>query len=284
MNQQIILAVIIGLVAGALFVWLLNRSARSHSDAAEEKLQNLQKEFDTYRNEVNAHFAQTADAVDQLTQSYQNVFSHLSEGAQKLMDKNALKAQLEKRHGKAVTLAYLVDESGQQSETQVNADSVVADSKPEAKAAAKTLNYPADSKAPDAVQNAQKSGDDKSRVLSYPAQGQGESAQNVAQADEKAPVKAAEKAVDKAPEKAAEKVADKAPEKAAEKIADKAEEKAAEKPAGEEATETPKKRSVEIAAENAGIPVRHKEGDAGETSLEAVKRHLRDQQSSAGKK
>lgn len=282
MNQQIILAVIIGLVAGALFVWLLNRSARNEADAAEGKLQKLQKEFDAYRNEVNAHFAKTADAVDQLTQSYQNVFNHLSDGAQKLMDKTALKAQLEKRQGKAVTLAYLVDESGEKAPTQVPAERVVstpaakADAAPAAAAAkpaeadkdgkpgAKTLHYPASEGAASAAQSAQKSTEDNSRVLAYPAAGNGvekPAADQAAVADKAAPV------------------ANKAAPAAA-----KAEAAAVAKAAAEPVAEAPKKRSVEIAAENAGIPVRHKEGDAGETSLEAVKRHLREQQGDTAQK
>lgn len=263
MNQQIILAVVIGLVVGALLVWLLGRGARGDADAAQEKLDKLQKEFETYRNEVNAHFAQTADAVDQLTQSYQNVFSHLSDGAQKLMDKTALKAQLEKRQGKAVTLAYLVDEQGEKTRTAVAAESVVAEkaaaqpapapAAPPAtpapaengkQADSKTLHYAGDPAAAGKAQSAQKSDEDGSRVLNYAA--------NAGEADAKPADKAG---------------AEKKPEPAG---------KAAETPVNSAA---PKKRSVEIAAENAGLNLSHKEGEisAGETSLEAVKRHLREQ-------
>lgn len=250
MNQQIILAVVIGLVAGALFVWLISRGARGDADLAQTKLDKLQKEFDSYRNEVNAHFAQTADAVDQLTQSYENVFNHLSRGAQQLMDKTALKAQLEKRQGKAVTLAYLVDEAGHTAQTAVPAQSVVAQEKTAPAAAALapaqaaeaaknsgTLHFPADAQKAAAPQNVQKQDDNGSRVLTYSAQ----SAENKAGAEKK-------------PE---------APIPAAAPLA----------------AEAPKKRSVEIAAENAGLHVSPKAGEigAGETSLEAVKRHLREQ-------
>lgn len=271
MNPQIILAVIIGLVAGALFVWLLNRGTRGDADQAQEKLDRLQKEFDSYRSEVNAHFAQTADAVDQLTQSYQNVFSHLSDGAQKLMDKESLKAQLEKRQGKAVTLAYLVDESGEKSPTAVPAQSVVAQeaAKSEAPAAqnmaqsipaaragsapnpaaaapagqssGSTLNFASEPGKSDQVQQAQKTDDNGSRVLNYA----------VSAPPAAAPPAAAEENKAGAPKK----------------------------PDHPASAEAPKKRSVEIAAENAGLQLSHKEGDigAGETSLEAVKRHLREQ-------
>lgn len=272
MNPQIITAVIIGLVAGALFVWLLNRGTRGDADQAQEKLDKLQKEFDSYRNEVNAHFAQTADAVDQLTQSYENVFNHLSSGAQKLMDKSALAAQLEQRRGKAVTLAYLVDESGEKTPTAVPAQSVVAQetakneapaaqhmaqsipaaqagSAPDSAAAPagqgtghSTLNFASEPGKSDQVQQAQKTDDNGSRVLNYAA-----SAPPVAESPA-----AAQDGKAGAPKKS-------------------------DNPAAP--PEAPKKRSVEIAAENAGLQLSRKEGEigAGETSLEAVKRHLREQ-------
>lgn len=266
MNQQIILAVVIGIVAGALFVWLLNRSSRDDG-AAREKFDKLQKEFETYRGEVNAHFAQTADAVDQLTQSYQNVFSHLSDGAQKLMDKEALKAQLEKRQGKAVTLAYLVDEQGEKAPTAVPGDSVVVENTAEAPAEVpaagaetqKVLHYAADPSAPGKIREAQKSGDNGSRVLTYPAAG-GDGAQ--AENADNPPAN---------PEHADKAGAEKKPEPAAQ--------------AAPAATDAEPKRSVEIAAENAGLNLSPKTGEigAGETSLEAVKRHLREQNPPAPK-
>ena len=56
---------------------------------------------------MDQHFADTAEAVDALNRSYQNVIRHLSNGAQTLMGKEALQEQLAKRSGKAVTLGYL---------------------------------------------------------------------------------------------------------------------------------------------------------------------------------
>lgn len=253
MDQQLILYALIGFVAGAFIVWLIGRGARSDADATQDKLQALQKEFETYRENVNAHFAKTADAVDNLTKSYQDVFTHLSDGAQKLMDKNALKAQLEKRQGKAVTLAYLVNEQQQSAShepTPVAKDSVVLDQAP-AKAgngkSSKTLHYPA--QANSEVVPAQKSKDGKHITLSYPSKGQA------------APLVAADKA---SPQAAADKTGEKADTNSEKDAAAKA--------------ETVKKRNVEIAAEKAGLNLRHKDtANPGETSLESVKRHLREQ-------
>lgn len=256
MDQQLILYALIGFVAGAVVAWLIGRGARHDADATHEKLHTLQKEFETYRHNVNEHFAKTADAVDNLTKSYQDVFTHLSDGAQQLMDKNALKAQLEKRQGKAVTLAYLVNEQQTATTaTPVGEDSVVHEQAAQpaqngnGKSESKTLHYPADA----SVQTVavQKSQDNNSAVLHYPAKVASDSKIADAAADKKAQSQpASAQAQDDQTAQAA------AP-----------------------AQETGKKRSVEIAAENAGLTLRHKEGEigAGETSLENVKRHLREQ-------
>ena len=83
-------------------------------------------------NRVDQHFADTAEAVDALNRSYQNVIRHLSNGAQTLMGKEALQEQLAKRSGKAVTLGYLAgsvlpaeESDGQQSTAeQIQAETV----------------------------------------------------------------------------------------------------------------------------------------------------------------
>lgn len=106
-DMNLIIAGIVGFIIGAVLFGIIGLSRKSKDS---KDYSTLKKAFDDYRGEVNAHFAKTADAVDSLTKSYQEVFNHLSDGAQHLMDKQALQAQLEKRQGKAVTLAYLVDE------------------------------------------------------------------------------------------------------------------------------------------------------------------------------
>lgn len=114
-NTEMMIAAVVGFIVGALLIWLISstkqKSASESQSALQKEKEALQKEYNQYRDEVNAHFAKTADAVDNLTKSYQDVFAHLSDGAQHLMDKEALQAQLKKREGKAVTLAYLVDKN-----------------------------------------------------------------------------------------------------------------------------------------------------------------------------
>lgn len=106
-EMDVVLAGLIGFVIGAVLMAIIGRGSKGRKSAETAK---LQAEYDSYREKVNAHFAKTADAVDGLTKSYQQVFDHLSDGAQNLMDKKALQDQLAKRQGKAVTLAYLVDQ------------------------------------------------------------------------------------------------------------------------------------------------------------------------------
>lgn len=113
-NLDVVVAAIVGFIIGALLVWIISYLSRKkdkeEDDATRQELQALQKEYNQYRARVNEHFAKTADSIDGLTKSYQQVFDHLSHGAQNLMDSEALQAQLEKRQNKAVTLAYLVEQ------------------------------------------------------------------------------------------------------------------------------------------------------------------------------
>ncbi|SUO94329.1 ZapG family protein [Suttonella ornithocola] len=107
-NQYVIIAAVVGFIIGAIIFWLIGRSGKGAEENPLQKPYNdLKKEFEAYKAEVSKHFTKTADAVDHLTKSYQDVFTHLSQGAEKLMDEQALKLAREKRQGKAVTLAYL---------------------------------------------------------------------------------------------------------------------------------------------------------------------------------
>ncbi|WP_239923555.1 YhcB family protein [Agaribacterium haliotis] len=52
--------------------------------ALEESLSNSRKELDQYQKDVAQHFAETAQLVNNLTQSYKNVHDHLASGALQL--------------------------------------------------------------------------------------------------------------------------------------------------------------------------------------------------------
>ena len=114
MSPSIIVAAAIGFFIGAVLVWIIKNTNQSNAEHLQEESEALRKEYEAlkktfadYRNNVSNHFAKTADAVDQLTDSYKNVYNHLSAGARALMDKESLQKQIEKRQGKSVTLAYL---------------------------------------------------------------------------------------------------------------------------------------------------------------------------------
>ncbi|HEX8592539.1 MAG TPA: DUF1043 family protein, partial [Pseudomonas sp.] len=47
-------------------------------------LDDVQERFDNYQNEVVTHFNSTANLVQKLSQSYQEVQEHLAEGANRL--------------------------------------------------------------------------------------------------------------------------------------------------------------------------------------------------------
>ncbi len=99
---NMVLAGIIGLVIGGLFMYfsLRNKSTGQSVKAVEEQLQN-------YQQDVENHFAKTADLIDNLTNSYKEVFEHLSESAENLLTEEQIKNQLINRKSREVTIKYL---------------------------------------------------------------------------------------------------------------------------------------------------------------------------------
>lgn len=102
-TQAIFLAAFGGFCIGVGLTWLLTRNKARSAD----ELNSVRQEMQQYRQKVEQHFVETADAVDELNRSYQKVFAHLSQGAEQLMDKESYRREAEKRKGQAITLAYL---------------------------------------------------------------------------------------------------------------------------------------------------------------------------------
>lgn len=102
-TQAILLSAFGGLCIGVGLTWLFTRG-KSH---ANQELTAVREELRQYREKVERHFVETADAVDELNRSYQKVFDHLSQGAEQLMGKDSYRREAEKRKDHVVTLAYL---------------------------------------------------------------------------------------------------------------------------------------------------------------------------------
>ena len=145
MDQNIIIAAAAGFFIGAVLVWIIKNTNQSNAEHLQEESEALRKEYEAlkktfadYRNNVSNHFAKTADAVDQLTDSYKNVYNHLSAGARALMDKGSLQKQIEKRQGKSVTLAYLAQNQENDKAAPIETPQAETPAKPAAAEPAKT--------------------------------------------------------------------------------------------------------------------------------------------------
>lgn len=77
------------LVGGALVGLWLQRGSGSGQSVAELKRENAR-----FREDVNEHFIQTAELINQLTDSYKAVFDHLSEGAEKLVEPDVVRERM----------------------------------------------------------------------------------------------------------------------------------------------------------------------------------------------
>ncbi|RJG11879.1 DUF1043 family protein [Pseudomonas cavernicola] len=75
------LALLAGITIGFLVARLVPNAAPSRT---QRQLDEIQERFDSYQSEVVTHFNTTANLVKKLTQSYQEVQEHLSEGANRL--------------------------------------------------------------------------------------------------------------------------------------------------------------------------------------------------------
>lgn len=92
----------LGLLLGMLLMYLFQRKSTTSPD-----VKTIQKQLDSYQNQVENHFAKTADLIDNLTDSYQQVFEHLSESAEDLLSEEQIKNQLAGRKSREVTIKYL---------------------------------------------------------------------------------------------------------------------------------------------------------------------------------
>jgi len=97
-----IIGLVAGLAVGAGAVWLLV-ARRAQSPSVTE----LKAENERFREEVNAHFVQSAALINQLTDSYKAVFDHLSDGAERLVDKDTVRERMPQVSGREVRLKHI---------------------------------------------------------------------------------------------------------------------------------------------------------------------------------
>lgn len=80
----------LGLLAGLLIAWLLSAAkGKGAASGSTAELNELQNEFDGYKDQVNAHFARTSELVGQLTSDYRAVYEHLAQSADTLCSVDA---------------------------------------------------------------------------------------------------------------------------------------------------------------------------------------------------
>lgn len=72
-----------GAVAGYFLAGRVNAGPTRIAEL-EQQLQDMQRSNARYRDEVSEHFSTTADLVQQMTDSYRDVYQHLASGAQDL--------------------------------------------------------------------------------------------------------------------------------------------------------------------------------------------------------
>ena len=75
------LALIVGVAIGFLLARLLPGTAPGR---VQHQLDELQERFESYQSEVVSHFNTSASLMQKLSQNYQDIQDHLSEGASRL--------------------------------------------------------------------------------------------------------------------------------------------------------------------------------------------------------
>lgn len=131
---------LLSFAVGVIATLLISRMMRSEaSDTPDKRISDLQKRFDSYQDEVVAHFSTTAELVNKLTENYQNVQEHLLQSAERLALDEATRQRL---------LNSLVDTRALEHAQQVP---VTAPEPAEAPAPAPTPAEPAAASEPDTI-------------------------------------------------------------------------------------------------------------------------------------
>lgn len=104
------LVIIVGAVALIVGV-LLGKFFGSNSASAQERenlakdLQATQEELSRYKEQVTDHFSKTADLVNNMTESYRDVYQHLAKSADQLGVNEQFKLRLESDNSESGALS-----------------------------------------------------------------------------------------------------------------------------------------------------------------------------------
>jgi len=74
-----------GLIAGFLLAKISNKSIED-TQVLKRKLEELREEHQGYQESVNEHFTHTADLIDKMNKNYNEIQSHLMQGAELLVN------------------------------------------------------------------------------------------------------------------------------------------------------------------------------------------------------
>ncbi|MEX1196645.1 MAG: DUF1043 family protein [Pseudohongiellaceae bacterium] len=75
-----------GVIIGAVATYRFSSTSPVKVRQLEQQIEDLQQTHKTYRENVSTHFNTTAELIQQMTESYKDVYRHLASGAQTLCD------------------------------------------------------------------------------------------------------------------------------------------------------------------------------------------------------
>lgn len=103
-------SLILGCIIGAVLTRTLSPQEQK-ARSLETKLQDSEKQLSQYQQEVTQHFAQTANLVNSLTQSYKDVHEHLVGDALKLANVDISRQLLNNSEASELNAEPQLDES-----------------------------------------------------------------------------------------------------------------------------------------------------------------------------